>query len=456
MTILRKGFLWGNSTSSMQTEGAYNEGGRGPSVYDDRPATPDSSDWKVAIDDYHRYPEDIALMKEMGMTCYRFQIGWSRVNPEGDGDFNEEGIQFYSDLIDGLLAAGIEPMICLYHFDMPKHLADAYNGFMSDHVVEAFIRFGTEMVKRFSDRVKYWITFNEQNLYSVPEAFHISGYTGEPTPRALYQIQQHVMTCHAAIANLIHDDYPGVQIGGMLAYQEVYPHSPLPEDVAHTRKFLEFADTNLIRLFTEGKYSSEVLTYMTAQGFTDLLDPAEMAIIARCTSDFLSFSYYSTATLDSTKIPINTSPNFYGVYGHTPNPYLPTNEWNWQIDPLGFRTVLTTIYNEAHVPVFPIENGIGVRETWDGEHPIQDDYRIRYHREHIQAMKDAVAFDGVDVMGYLGWGLIDIPSSQGNIDKRYGMVYVNRDNHDLKDLRRVPKASFDWFKQVTASNGEQL
>lgn len=456
MTELKQGFLWGNSTSSMQTEGAYNEGGKGPSVYDTRVATADTSDWKVAIDEYHRYPEDIALMKEMGMNCYRFQISWSRVNPTGDGEFNEAGIKFYSDLIDALLAAGITPMICLYHFDMPLALAEKYNGFMSDHVVEAFIRFGTEMVKRFADRVPYWITFNEQNLYSVPEAFRISGYTGDNTPYDLYQIQQHVMTCHAAIANEIHDHYPQAQIGGMLAYQEVYPHTPLPEDVAMTRKFLEFADTNLISLFTKGQYSTEVLQYIHHQRWDDLLDPKETAIIARCTSDFLSFSYYSTATLDSTKVPVALCPNFYGIAGHTPNPYLQKNEWDWQIDPLGFRTVLTTIYNEAHVPVFPIENGIGVRETWDGEHEIDDDYRIRYHRDHIQAMKDAVTIDGIDCIGYLGWGLIDIPSSAGNIDKRYGMVYVNRDNHDLKDLKRVKKRSFHWFQKVTATNGETL
>lgn len=456
MTVLRKDFLWGNSTSSMQTEGAYQEDGKGLSVYDIRQAGKNHSDWQVAIDAYHRYPEDIALMKKMGMNCYRFQISWSRVNPQGDGEFNEAGIKFYSDLIDNLLAAGIQPMICLYHFDMPLHLAQKYHGFISDEVVAAFIRYGKEMVRRFADRVPYWITFNEQNLYSVPEAFNISGYDGEQSVRALYQIQQHVMTCHAAIANEIHEHYPQAKIGGMLAYQEVYPHSPLPADVAATRKFLEFADNNLIRLFTEGQYSSEVLAYMHAHQLDDLLDPAEMALIERTKSDFLSFSYYSTATLDSTKIAINTCPNFYGDAGHTPNPYLPTNEWDWQIDPLGFRTVLTTIYNQSHVPVFPIENGIGVREVWDGQHEIDDYYRIRYHRDHLQAMKDAVACDGIDVMGYLGWGLIDIPSSAGNVDKRYGMVYVNRTNHDLRDLKRVPKRSFHWFKQVIASNGEQL
>jgi len=456
MNELRKDFLWGNSTSSMQTEGAFDEGGKGKSVYDIRKATDDTSDWNVAIDEYHRYPEDIKLMKDMGMNSYRIQISWSRVNPDGDGEFNEEGIKFYDDLINSLLDNGIEPMICLYHFDMPLHLAEKYNGFLSQHVVDAFITFGKEMLKRFGDRVKYWITFNEQNLYSVPEAFKISGYHGNNSIRDLYQIQQHVILCHAAIANEVHENYPNVQIGGMLAYQEVYPATSLPADVAATRKFLEFADNNLIRLFTEGKYSNEVVHYMKMNHLEDILDEKEMAIIAKTTSDFISFSYYSTSTIDSTLIPINTCPNLYGNEGHKPNPYLPTNEWDWQIDPLGFRTVLTTIYNETHLPVFPIENGIGVSETWDGTHQINDDYRIKYNRDHIKAMKDAVSIDGIDVMGYLGWGLIDIPSSQGNMEKRYGLVYVNRSNHDLRDMKRVPKKSFDWFKQVIKSNGDVL
>lgn len=215
MTILRDNFFWGNSTSSMQTEGAARVDGKGPSVYDVRGQTT----WTDAIDEYHRYQEDIALMANAGVNCYRFQISWSRVCPEGDGEFNEAGIQFYSDLIDALLQAGITPLACLYHFDMPEHLAEEYNGFIADEVVQAFIRFGKEMLNRFASRVPLWLTFNEQNHYSVPEVFNISGYRGPKTVAALYQIQQHVMLAHAAIANEIHANYPGLQIGGMLAYQ---------------------------------------------------------------------------------------------------------------------------------------------------------------------------------------------------------------------------------------------
>lgn len=456
MTILKKNFYWGNSTSSMQTEGAYNEGGKGKSVYDVREATDDTSDWKTAIDEYHRYPEDIALMKDLGMNFYRFQISWSRVQPKGEGDFNQEGIEFYHKLIDELIKNGIEPMICLYHFDMPLYQAEQYNGFTSKKVVENFANYGKKMVDEFSSKVKYWITFNEQNLYSTREAFNCSGYLkGEKTVRDLYQIQHNVALSHALVTNYIHESYPNLLIGGMEAFQEIYPATSNPCDISAVRKVKEFNDYNLLRLFTEGKYSDEVVAFMKQNHLDDILLEDDLSELSKTTSDFISFSYYSTSCLDSTKVPVGTIPNDYGIYGMTHNPYLLTNEWQWQIDPEGFYGVLMDLYNRTHLPIFPIENGIGVREVWDGEHEISDTYRINYHRDHIFALKKAVK-DGANVIGYLGWGLIDIPSSQGNVDKRYGVVYVNRTNHDLKDLKRIPKESYHWLKKVIKSNAEEL
>ncbi|AVK99241.1 glycoside hydrolase family 1 protein [Pediococcus inopinatus] len=450
-----KGFLWGNSVSSMQTEGGYNEGGRGKSVYDTFPATENSSDWKVAVDDYHNYPEDLDLMANQGMNCYRFQIGWSRVNPDGDGEFNEEGIKFYDNLINELLARHIEPMICLYHFDMPLHLAEKYNGFLDRHVVDAFIRFGKKMVDCFGDRVKYWITFNEQNLYSTSEAFRIAGYLkGDRTDDELYQISHHVMLAHAGVANYLHKQTDDL-IGGMLAYSEVYPASSLPKDVQYARQIDEFLNRNLLDVFATGHYSNEVLTFVKNHNINMDFTKEDQAVFDQLSSDFIAFSYYQSSTISSTIVPDNTLPNYYLDAGGKENPFLKVSEWGWSIDPLGFRDILTKTYNSYGIPMFPIENGIGVRETYDG-HEIQDDYRIDYHRAHIQAMKDAMFEDGVPVIGYLGWGLIDIPSSSGNMEKRYGMVYVNRGNHDLRDMKRIPKKSYGWFKKVIASNGNDL
>lgn len=449
-------FFWGNSVSSMQTEGGWNQGGKSLSVYDIREATDQLSDWHFANDNYNNYIEDFDYMKELGMNMYRFQISWSRVVKEGDGEFNEEGIAYYSQFIDDLLARGIEPMICLYHFDMPLHLAKDYNGFMSKYVKDAFIRYGKEMVDRFGDRVKYWITFNEQNIFHFREGFHISGYDqGDESIQDLYQIAHNVMICHTEIANYIHET-TDAKIGGMLAYSEVYPASPRPEDIKVAREWDEFVNQTLIECYVNGNYSRQHLAYAKANAIDLGIIDGEMESLAKLKSDFMSFSYYSSTTISAKNIPEGTPPNFYLDFGKEANPYIESTEWEWQIDPLGFRDVLNKLYQRYKVPVFPIENGIGVRETWDGENPIQDDYRIDYHKDHIKAMFDSMTEDGVEVIGYLGWGLIDILSSKGDMEKRYGLVYVNRSNHDLKDMKRVPKKSFDWFKNMIASNGSSV
>ncbi|WP_200886112.1 glycoside hydrolase family 1 protein [Heyndrickxia ginsengihumi] len=309
---LRDDFLWGNSVSSMQTEGAWNEGGKGMSVYDIRKPSTHASDWKVAIDSYHRYEEDFDFMQQLRMNCFRFQISWSRVNPLGDGDFNEEGIEFYDTFIDALIERGIEPMICLYHFDMPLHLAEKYNGFLSREVVDAFVKYGKEMVNRFGHKVKYWITFNEQNLYHMPVAFRISGYmNGEKTLDELYKIQHHVMMAHTYIANYIHDHIQDALIGGMLAYSEVYPATCKPKDILYARKIDEFFNHNLLEAFTNGTYSSEVMQYVRNEGIDMGIQEGDLEEIAKLKSDFLSFSYYASTTINSDLVPENTAVNDY-------------------------------------------------------------------------------------------------------------------------------------------------
>lgn len=450
-------FLWGNSVSAMQTEGAWDADGKGRSVYDIRPATDHSSDWQVAIDDYHRYPEDIALMKDLGMTCYRFSISWSRVQPNGTGAFNEAGIAFYERLIDDLLAAGITPMICLYHFDMPLALAEKYNGFISREVVDAFVVYAREMLRRFADRVPYWLTFNEQNLYGLTDSFIISGYLhGDKTLHDLYQIQHNVALAHALVTQIVHADFPQAKIGAMIAHQQIYPATPHPQDVWITQQYHTFVNDNVIRLDTQGTYIPQVAHYMRTHGMGDILKESELAELAGARSDFAAMSYYWSSTFDHTKLPANTAPNWYNQYAVKKNPYLDANTWGWQIDPTGFRSALNALYQQTGLPIFPIENGIAAKECWNGTDAIDDGYRILYHRAHLHALQVAITEDGVPVIGYLGWGWIDIPSSQGDMEKRYGVVYVNRGNHDLRDMARVPKRSYAWLKQVIQSNGRQL
>ncbi|WP_125702467.1 glycoside hydrolase family 1 protein [Lacticaseibacillus daqingensis] len=448
-------FLWGNSTSSMQTEGGQNLGGRGPSIYDQRSAGPSNMDWSTAIDEYHRYEEDFDLMHEMGVTCYRFQIGWSRVCPTGDGNFNPEGIAFYQHLIEALLDRDITPMICLYHFDMPLALAQKYNGFLSRHVVDAFVRFGKRMVDEFAPIVPYWITFNEQNLYTTSNARIYAGcLEGGTSDEEILTITNHVMSAHAQIANYLHNTTKA-KIGGMLAYEEVYASTANPLDNQYARKIDEFSNRNLMDVFVRGRYSNEVMTYVKNNRLDIDLTEQDKAAFTQLTSDYIAFSYYRSDLIDSSLVPINTSPLRYLDFGNVRNPYTRSNEWHWNVDPIGFRDILTKVYNAYGLPLFPIENGLGIREP-DTDEEIQDDYRIDYHRQHLQSMKDAIFKDGVQVLGYLAWGLIDIPSSSGNMDKRYGAVYVNRTNQEVRDLRRIPKKSFNWFKQVFTSNGQHL
>ena len=454
---MNKNFYWGNSSSSMQTEGAWDVDGKGKSVYDIRVAGENMSDWKDGTDSYVRYLEDFDLMQEVGMNMYRFQISWSRVNPMGDGAFNEKGIAFYDKFIDDLISRGIEPMICLYHFDMPLNLAEKYNGFLSKHVVEAFRDYAVEMIKRFGHKVKHWVTFNEQNLYHIHDyAFRIAGaLSAEQTEEELFKIQHNVMLAHAYVANYIHENTT-CKISGMVTYIEVYPATSHPKDIQLAREWDEYANHNLYEAFVHGKFSTFVLQYIKRNNIDTGLTIEEEQEIEKLYSDYLTFSYYASSTINHKLVPEGTEIGKMNMLGKQDNPNLATTEWNWQIDPDGFRDILNKIYSRHKLPVFPIENGIGVIESWDGINEIQDDYRIDYHRRHFEAMQAAIELDGVDVMGYLGWGLIDILSSKADMRKRYGIVYVNRENHDLKDMKRVKKKSFHWFKNVIATNGASL
>lgn len=452
-----KQFYWGNSVSSMQTEGAWNEDGKGMSVYDVRTTSELVSDWKVAVDSYHRHEEDFDLMKDLGMNMYRFQISWSRVCPTGDGEWNMMGIEFYDKFIDGLISRGIEPMICLYHFDMPLELAEKHNGFHSKEATEAFIRFGKEMVDRFSGKVKHWLTFNEQNIFFWDDdAFRIAGYIkGKKTIAEKFQIQHNTAYAHASIANYIHNNTDAL-ISGMVSYYEVYPATSHPTDVRYAREADEIMNMAINNLFVNGEFSSYYIKIRDPYlSDLEILDH-EISEMEKCKSDYLSFSYYYSTTIDHTSVPEGTLPFEYVKYGKKANPTIPETEWGWQIDPEGFRGVHNKLYNRFKLPLFPIENGIGVNEDWDGINEINDSYRIDYHRDHLLAMFAARDIDGVPVLGYLGWGLIDILSSTGDMRKRYGVVFVNRDNHDLRDLARVPKKSYQWLKSVIESNGGNL
>lgn len=445
-------FLWGNSSSSMQTEGAWNLDGKGKSVYDVISAGPHRSDWKDGIDAYHRYQEDIDLMKEEGFNCYRFQISWSRVDPLGDGHFNPEGIAFYHKIVDALIKAGIEPYINLYHFDMPLKLAEKYNGFLSKQVVKAYCRYAYRMINEFKDQVHYWMTFNEQN-FSFMDYDHSFGISGclDKTPdiNKVYQIGHNMMVAHAKVVNYIHR-HTDNKVGGMVAYQEVYPYNCKPENVFVAKQINTFFNQNVINVFVDGRYLPSFWAYIKNHHISFNYTNSELNDIAKAKVDFIAFSYYQTETINvnnlDSKLYINDYLNKYQVK----NPFLKRTDFDWEIDPVGFRNIISSLYNRYVVPIFPVENGIGQREELPNtpDRMIQDDYRIKYHKDHLSELTKAVKIDGAKVLGYLGWGLIDIPSSSGDVNKRYGTVFVNRTNYELKDMRRIPKKSFYWFQKM--------
>ncbi len=454
MATLRDDFMWGNSTSSMQYDGAQHEGGKGPSVYEHFDGA-----WEEAVDGYHRYREDIALMKDMGMNCYRFQTSWSRVMPHGVGEINEEGLKYYSDTVDELLAQGIEPMVCLYHFDMPLELAEKYHGFASKEVVDAFVEYAKVVIDTLAPRVKWWVPFNEQNAFGSTLGPLIAG---DLRPEAaddeneIFQVLHNSLVALARVERYLHEHYPESKVGCMAAFTPVYPASNDPVDVHAAHEAERFSDWLYYDVCTHGAYPAYFKSYVSAHNLSVDITEQELADLANARYDFASLSYYRSQSVSGAQagnVPVTKIIEAGGVR----NEHLKANEWNWEIDPLGFRYSLTEIHQRTGLPVFSLENGIGWRESLpaDGSE-IQDDYRIDYHRAHIRAMKDAVAFDGVDVLGYLGWGLIDIPSSSGDTEKRYGNVFVDYAGAGEKHLARYPKKSYAWIKRAFESNGEEL
>lgn len=455
--MFKKDFLWGGSVSSMQTEGAWNEGGKGLSVYDVRKPRPGVSDWKVAIDFYHRYKEDIALFAEMGFTAYRFSVSWSRVFPEGEGAVNEEGLAFYDAVLDELLAKGIEPVVCLYHFDMPLVLQQKYGGWRGRETVEAFRVYAETLVRRFGKRVKYYLSFNEQNAAALVS---LMGVPDAEKAKAAAEIMHHMFLGSAYLHAAVRKYAPHAQVGGMINFTPMYPATCRPADVMAAELMNRSMNFQTLDVLVLGEYPSDLLLKWKEQNAMPEITEGDRVLLQSAKVDFIAHSYYMTIAVSANEdgtIPSTEQMLMQSYLGSgKKNPYLQQTEWGWTIDPVGLRLAVNQLYTHYHLPVFTIECGIGVNETADENGYVEDDYRIDYFRDHLEQLKLAVEKDGVDLMGFLTWGPIDILSSGGEMRKRYGFIYVNRTDEELLDLKRSKKKSFDWFKKVIASNGEDL
>lgn len=459
-----KDFLWGASTSAYQVEGASLTNGKGPSVQDVKVPPAGTSGFEVAADQYHHYKEDVALMGEMGFKTYRFSISWARLLPEGTGRVNEEGIAYYNDLIDECLTYGIQPLVTMYHFDLPQALEDQ-GGWANRATVDAFVEFSELMFRSYGDRVKYWLTINEQNMMTLAaEAVMGVDFSKFDNPnKHVYEMNHHMLLAQAKAMCLCHELLPEAKIGPAPNIALVYPASDRPEDVMAAQNFNALRNWLYLDMAVYGIYNNIVWSWLEEQGATPgNIQDGDMEVMGAAKPDFIAFNYYSTATvaLPSADEATTTGDQqrgatIEGFARAVANPNLPRTQFDWEIDPIGFRNTLREVYGRYHLPIIITENGLGAYDTLEEDGSVHDGYRIDYLRAHIEQMRLAIS-DGVEMLGYCPWSAVDLISTHEGIVKRYGFIYVNRDEFDLKDLKRYRKDSFFWYKKVIASNGEDL
>ncbi|CAM3178487.1 6-phospho-beta-glucosidase [Lactococcus hircilactis] len=504
---LRKDFLWGGAVAAHQLEGGWNAGKKGPSVADVMTAGANGVERQItdgviaglnypnheAIDFYHRYKSDVKLFAELGLKCFRTSIAWTRIFPKGDElEPNEEGLQFYDDLFDECLKYGIEPVITLSHFELPYHLVTEYGGFGNRKLIDFFVRFAETVMTRYKDKVKYWMTFNEINNQAnylrdfapftnsglkFPE-----GATAFEREKLMYQAAHYELVASALTVKIGHAINPDFQIGAMIAMCSIYPATCKPEDmmastVAMQRRYW-FSDVHV-----RGHYPAYLTTYFDRKKFNLDITQEDLSALTEGKVDYVGFSYYMSFAIQDQKASVSSDGTVSIMPGHgtilpeyaadelgaptfdyvedrdlVKNDFVKASEWGWQIDPLGLRWALNWFSERYdYLPLFIVENGFGAIDEVKADGSIHDPYRIEYLRAHIQAMEDAVEYDGVNLMGYTPWGFIDLVSAgTGEMKKRYGMIYVDKDNEGKGTLERRKKESFEWYQKVIQSNGEEL
>jgi 6-phospho-beta-glucosidase len=463
------GFLWGGAVAANQCEGAYNEDGKGLSTQDVAPhgikgpitKEPTSDNMKlIGIDFYHRYKDDIKLFAEMGFKVFRTSIAWSRIFPHGDEkEPNEKGLQFYDDLFDELLKYGIEPLVTISHYETPLHLSVKYDGWVNRDMISFYERYVRTIFNRYGSKVKYWLTFNEINSV-LHEPFMSGGiYTDKSQLKKqdLYQAIHHELVASALATKIGHEMMPDSKIGCMILSMPMYALTSDPDDVIAAMK-ADHMNTFFGDVHVRGEYPGYMKRYFKENDIQIQMADGDEELLKNHTVDFVSFSYYMSAceAADRSKAQAGEG----NLMGGVTNPYLKQSEWGWAIDPQGIRYVLNQFYDRWQKPLFIVENGLGAVDELitepDGAKTVLDDYRINYLRDHLIQVREAIE-DGVPVMGYTSWGCIDLVSaSTAELKKRYGFIYVDRNDDGTGTLNRYKKKSFEWYKNVIAANGENL
>ncbi|MBC1650528.1 6-phospho-beta-glucosidase [Listeria booriae] len=469
-----EGFLWGGAVAANQCEGAYLEDGKGLSPVDILPSV-EGGRWEAAlnptkalateydyypshesIDFYHRYKEDIKLLAEMGFKSFRTSIAWPRIFPNGDDATpNEKGLEFYDRLFDECHKYGIEPVVTINHFDTPLELFKKYGGWKDRRCIDFYLNFCEVIFNRYKGKVKYWMTFNEINMIlHLPFFGGGMDVTNEANPeQAKYQAAHHQLVASAKATKMAHEIDPENQVGCMLAAGATYAFSCDPKDVWKAMQ----ADREgyfFIDVQARGYYPSYSKRFFKENNINLVMEDGDLDVLKNHTVDYVAFSYYSSRlTSADPEVMKETEGN---VFATLRNPNLEASEWGWQIDPLGLRITMNAIYDRYQKPLFVVENGLGAVDTVEADGSINDDYRIDYLREHVREMGEAIE-DGVDLIGYTPWGCIDLVSAgSGEMKKRYGFIYVDRDNQGNGTLERSKKKSFHWYKKVIESNGTDL
>ncbi len=459
-----EGFLWGASTSAYQAEGAWDQDGKSPSIIDMYEHPKQYADFKSASDHYHRYKEDIRLFAEMGLKAYRFSVAWTRILPDGTGRVNQAGIRHYHDVIQECRKYGIEPIVTMYHFDLPYCLEEK-GGWGSRETVEAFVEYARVLFTNYGGEVTYWLTINEQNTMILhPGAIGLPKDGKIPSKKELYQQNHHLMLAQARAMKLCHELCPEGRIGPALNLTAMYPETCRPEDsiAAHNWEVIRcwnFADVPVF-----GWYHPLAWRYLQDRELAPEIKEGDKECLAGARPDFMAMNYYSTATIaasrgDASDVSARAGDQQImlgeeGVYRAAQNPYVAKTKYGWVIDPSGFRYTLRKVYERYHLPILITENGIGAPDRLENGQ-VHDNYRIDFIRQHLSAMRLAIT-DGVEVIGYCPWAALDVVSTHQGYQKRYGFLYVDRDEFDLKEMRRIKKDSYFWYQKVIADNGASL
>ena len=480
-----EGFLWGGATAANQVEGGWKEGGKGISVSDcarhhldvdvenykaHNHITSKDIEEALASDDdslypkrhgsqfYYHYKEDIKMFAEMGFKVYRMSIAWSRIFPNGDDEQpNEAGLKFYDDVFDECAKYGIEPLVTMSHYEPPLNLVLKYNGWYNRKLVGFFETFVKTICERYKNKVKYWLTFNEVDSM-IRHPYTTGGLIEDRFPgikwnQVIFQAMHHQFVASALATKICHEIISDSMVGCMLTKLTYYPYSCKPEDVLQAQQAMRgtycYSDTQVF-----GEYPAYLLAKFKNEGVEIVKEPGDDEVMKKYPVDFVSFSYYMSSCSAASSEGLDTAVG--NTVTAVKNPYLPSSEWGWQIDPIGLRISMVDLYDRYRKPLFIVENGLGAKdELIDGK--VHDDYRIDYLKQHCQAMYEAIHEDGVELMGYTTWGCIDLVSNSTNqMSKRYGFVYVDVDDYGNGSYKRYKKDSFDWYKQVIATNGASI